>query len=308
MLAKIDFANDYGVDAGILIDMYLLNARIQEVDIGYIENDSQPLQELGIMSKQVASTIISKALTKSSTPVSFEEYQYVNVIRDQMEMAFREQLSHTGKMVVFDMDDTLLQGRFINVFAQQFGYTNQLKELREKHKGSIILTKAIARLLRGHHIGELVGIADSIPLVDDTLEVIGELKSKGYVIGLITDSYDFVANHIKHKIGADFCLANEPEFSKSIATGEVKIPSFFFHSSQSNCNHTVCKSNALKHVLNRYNIIHGNCIAIGDSENDICMIKQAGTGIAFCSSNSYLNSSADIRITNRSFGQLLQCA
>lgn len=309
MFSKVNLANDYGVDIGILIDMHLQEARIKEVDIGFIENDSQPLQELGIMSRQVASAIISRAtLSNSQTPVSFQEYRNVNVIRDQMELAFREQLVHEGKMVVFDMDDTILRGRFINAFTEKYGYTRQLEELRQKHRNPIILTKAIARLLKGHHIGELVAIADSIPLVDDTIEVVAELKVKGYVVGLITDSYDFVANHVKHRIGADFCLANEAEFSKSVATGEVKVPSFFFHNAESTCSHTVCKSNALKHVLNRYSIIHGNCIAVGDSENDICMIRQAGTGIAFCSSNSYLKSLADINIENRSFGQLLLCA
>jgi len=39
---KIEFFNDYGVDIGILIDMYLMKARVKEVNIGYIENKSKP--------------------------------------------------------------------------------------------------------------------------------------------------------------------------------------------------------------------------------------------------------------------------
>ena len=35
---KIEFFNDYGVDIGILIDMYLMKARVKEINIGYIEN------------------------------------------------------------------------------------------------------------------------------------------------------------------------------------------------------------------------------------------------------------------------------
>ena len=38
----IDFFNDYGVDIGILIDMYLMQARIKEINIGYIEIKANP--------------------------------------------------------------------------------------------------------------------------------------------------------------------------------------------------------------------------------------------------------------------------
>ncbi len=58
---KIEFVNDYGVDIGILIDMYLMKARIKEVNIGYIENKSKPWEGLGKMSKEVSRAIISKA-------------------------------------------------------------------------------------------------------------------------------------------------------------------------------------------------------------------------------------------------------
>jgi glycosyltransferase involved in cell wall biosynthesis len=47
---KIEFFNDYGVDIGILIDMYLMKARVREVHIGYIENKSKPWEALGKMS------------------------------------------------------------------------------------------------------------------------------------------------------------------------------------------------------------------------------------------------------------------
>ncbi|MEO6612233.1 MAG: glycosyltransferase [Chitinophagaceae bacterium] len=58
---KIDFFYDYGVDVGILIDMFNLNARISEVNIGYIENKSKPWPSLIKMSKEVAGAILMKA-------------------------------------------------------------------------------------------------------------------------------------------------------------------------------------------------------------------------------------------------------
>lgn len=305
---KIDFFNDYGVDIGILIDMHQLNARIAEVNIGYIENDSKPLHELGKMSKEVASAIIKKAFSQDNTAISIEEFQSINIIRDQMEMAFTEQLKEAKKMMVFDMDDTILKGRFADTYAAQFGLTESLTDIRKKITDSTLRTKAIAKLFKGKHFGELIETVNKIDIVADVKEVVSVLHERGYVVGIITDSYDFVANHIKHKIGADFFLANELEFSNSIATGEVKIPSFFFHNENSSCLHTLCKSNALDHILQKYNIDHGNCMAMGDSENDICMVKKAGFGIAFRSKNEYLKQSADLLIEAESFSPILNYA
>ena len=305
---KIDFFNDYGVDIGILIDMHTQHARIAEINIGYIENDSKPLHELGKMSKEVASAIIKKAFSQNNKAVSMEEFQSINIIRDQMEMAFTEQLKDAKKMVVFDMDDTILKGRFVDTYVNHFNLTETLQEIRKKKTDSTLRTKAIAKLFKGRNFGELIEIVNRIDLIGDAKEVVSVLHDRGYVVGIITDSYDFVANHIKHKIGADFFLANELEFSNSVATGEVKIPSFFFHHENSSCLHTICKSNALDHILHKYDIDHGNCIAVGDSENDICMVQKAGFGVAFRSKNEYLKQTADLLIEAEQFMPLLAYA
>jgi glucosyl-3-phosphoglycerate synthase len=59
---QVNFLDDYGVDIGILIDMFSMGARIREVNIGYIENKSKPWHCLAKMSTEVASAILFKAL------------------------------------------------------------------------------------------------------------------------------------------------------------------------------------------------------------------------------------------------------
>jgi phosphoserine phosphatase len=107
-----------------------------------------------------------------------------------------------------------------------------------------------------------------------------------------------------NRFGLDFSIANELEFSNSIATGEVRIPSVFIKTRESNCNHDFCKSNAVREVAARYKVDIKNIIAIGDSESDICMIKDCGIGIAFCSSSGTLNMVANKIISERSFASL----
>ncbi len=73
----------------------------------------------------------------------------------------------------------------------------------------------------------------------------------------------------------------------------------------SKCIHSLCKTNALMHIAHKYDISLENCIAIGDSINDLCMIEKAGMGIAFCSKNNRLINVADKTIDISSFAGLL---
>lgn len=62
LFKKLTFEKDYGVDIGILIDVYKLGAKMTEVDIGTIENDSQDWRNLVDMSKQVTKAILKRKI------------------------------------------------------------------------------------------------------------------------------------------------------------------------------------------------------------------------------------------------------
>ncbi|MFN8240310.1 MAG: HAD-IB family phosphatase [Bacteroidales bacterium] len=304
LLSAIEFENDYGVDIGILIDMFNSGARIKEVNIGFIENRMQSWENLGKMSLEVSRAIIKRARVISED--NLYKLGDINIIRTQMDFAIRESLKGLKKMVIFDMDNTLLEDSFITAAADKFRFRNELINIVSDSDNPFTRTKAIAKLLTGRSIGEILEVADSIKIVRDAFEVISILRSRGYICGIISDSYDVVTNHLKNKLGMDFSIANELEFSKSIATGEVKIPSAFIRTSTSKCNHDYCKSNVLFQVAKNYGISVSEITAIGDSENDLCMIRESGTGIAFCSSNKYLNMVADEIISERSFMKLIE--
>ena len=62
LLKRITFEKDYGVDVGILIDVYKTKAKIKQVNIGHIKNDSQDWKNLIGMSKQVSGAILRRAI------------------------------------------------------------------------------------------------------------------------------------------------------------------------------------------------------------------------------------------------------
>ena len=247
LMQKLNLENDYGVDIGILIDMHLMGARITEANIGYIENRMQSWEQLSNMSLEVSRAIIRRGEPLSTT--GDDTLKKVNTIRSQMEFALRENRKGLDRMVIFDMDNTLLKGSFITTASRQLGFEEELINIVTHNDNAIMRTKLIATLMKGHTVKEIIDVADTIPIVEDALEVVTELKRRGYVCGIISDSYDVVTNHIKNKLGMDFSVANELEFSKSVATGEVKIPSYFLRTKQSQCNHEYCKANVIRQAL-----------------------------------------------------------
>jgi HAD superfamily phosphoserine phosphatase-like hydrolase len=303
---KMEFENDYGVDIGLLIDMHIMGARIAQVNIGFIENRMQSWEALGKMSREVSMSILKRA--GNIKEYNLETLQNLSIIRTQMDYAIRESLKGLKKMVIFDMDNTILEESFITTAAEAFNFKKELVKIVTDTDNPYLRTKGIAKLLKGRSFEEIINVADSIPVIRDAEYVITELKNRGYICGIISDSYDVVTNHLKNKLGMDFSIGNELEFSKSIATGEVKVPSSFIRTRKSLCSHDFCKSNVMLQLAEEYSLELKNIITVGDSENDICLIRESGMGIAFRSNSKYLTLVADRTISERSFLELLEIA
>ncbi len=304
---KIEFFNDYGVDIGILLDMYLMKARIKEVNIGYIENKSKSWEGLGKMSREVAKAIISKARQGGTeSPVSNAEVASIEEINREMHMVLQENLSENRRMAIFDVDNTILTDRFIDVCAREYGFAAQLEDLRQGEKDPLILAKRIGLLLKGIAMDALLNTIHGIKMVEDFKDTVKLLKQKGYIVGLISHGYSLVTNYIVKQVDAAFSIANQMEFFDGIATGEVNMPSCFFASPDSVCGHAYCKTNALQYACEKYNVQFRNCIAIGDSKDDRCIVGHVGKGIAFCTKDEVLAKVAVKNIEEQRFGSLFE--
>lgn len=305
---RIKFFNDYGVDIGILLDMYLMKARIKEVNIGYIENKSKPWQALGKMSREVSKAIITKAQQQNPGEEMDEAVESIEEINREIHDALKENLGVHHKMAIFDMDDTILKGRFIEACAEKFSFTAKLHDLRQEEKDPIILSKRIGLLLKGRTIDELLDVVHKIAMIDDIKEVVADLKARGYKVGIISNSYTLITNYVVKNIGADFSYAIQLEIIEGKATGEVNMASYFFASPESICGHAFCKTNAMQYACEKFNVRFKNCIVVGDSKDDRCMVGHAGQGIAFCTKDELLKKIASKEIKEQSFRSLLEYA
>jgi HAD superfamily phosphoserine phosphatase-like hydrolase len=121
---------------------------------------------------------------------------------------------------------------------------------------------------------------DSISLMKNCQNIVNLLKKNKYKIGIITDSYTIAAKILVNKLGLDFVAANDLQISGGLITGEVRMP-LGCDKINCFCKISVCKRYHLETYAKKYGIDIKNTVAIGDTRGDICMVNNAGIGIAF---------------------------
>lgn len=279
-LSKIHFENDYGVDIGILIDMHLHGARIAEVNIGRVENAMQTWEQLSKMSREVSRTILHKA--ESIPQQNLETLGNINMIREQMEYSILESIDKLQKMVIFNLDETIFRQSYLYLAATVFDKEEVLEQILHHYKDPITILSHTAALFQDKNLAELLEVADSIPVTPDIRAVVKALKKRGYAVGLVTDGFECVANHMKNKLGMDFAFANRLHLFHSVATGELTIPDYFLkHEELQETPPVYCRSNLLNYIATKYHIPAQNVIFVGNGAGDIPMLRESGIGVAF---------------------------
>jgi len=85
---------------------------------------------------------------------------------------------HNNKLIAFDMDNTILKYRFIDICAEKFGFKKELLNIRSSQNNAIVRSKRIATLLQGIALSDLIDTAENIPLIEDAAQVVSELKNR----------------------------------------------------------------------------------------------------------------------------------
>jgi len=182
---------------------------------------------------------------------------------------------HARKLVVFDMDSTLIQGEVIDVLAQQAGVGEKVAKITASAmEGKIDFKESFTRrvsLLKGLDARVLPEIARNLLLTEGAERVIQTLKKLGYKIGIISGGFDFFGEYLQNKLGMDYVFANVLEIENGEVTGNIS----------GDIIDGPKKADLLKTIATVENISLQQTIAVGDGANDLPMISIAGLGIAF---------------------------
>ena len=197
---------------------------------------------------------------------------------------------------MFDMDGTLIDGRSIFVFSEKKGFTDKLLESLKSDKQPYEKSIEIAQFLKDESSTELLDIFRKIPLQKNVEKIAQKLKEKNLKTAIVTDSYQFIADDLKKRLGFDYAFANNLIIEQNIVTGKIIINNSNLKRCDTGIIYSICKGLVLDQLCIMLNINSDEILAVGDGVVDIGMIKKAGLGIAYKASED-VQKNADI-ITN----------
>jgi len=185
------------------------------------------------------------------------------------------------KLVLFDMDGTLLNGRTICVFAEKKGFADQLSAILFNTKEPYEKSIEIAKLLQGIPYQELLDIFRKIPLQEHIETIIPRLREKQIKTALVTDGYQRFANDLKKRLGLDYAFANRLTIKNQLVTGDLLFQNGSLQRSKNGKIYSINKRSVLDFLCMTLDITPNEVIAIGDGPVDIDMVEAAGLGIAY---------------------------
>ncbi len=179
------------------------------------------------------------------------------------------------RLVVFDMDSTLVEQEIIDEIAKAAGVGEEVHEItRRAMEGEIDFKEALrmrVKLLAGIRVEELEKIARNMRLTPGARELIQALKAMGCKVALISGGFTYFTDKLKEMLGLDYAFGNKLIIKNGVLTGEVEEPIIDAER----------KAEIIEWIAENEGIGKDEIVAIGDGANDRFMLKNVGLGIAF---------------------------
>lgn len=204
------------------------------------------------------------------------------------------------RLVVFDMDGTIVDAEIIDELAKAAGVGKKVSELTAKGlRGEIDFKESLrqrVKLLAGLPETALRKIRDDMKLTPGSEELITTLKEMGCVVALISGGFTYFTDALKERLGFDYAYGNELVIRDGKLTGEIR----------GKIIDSKRKAEIMAALARRERIPKEDIVAVGDGANDRIMLQNAGLGIAF-NAKEVLKKVADGSITKENLKGLMYC-
>jgi len=181
----------------------------------------------------------------------------------------------TKRLIVFDVDSTLIQGEVIEMLADRAGALAAVAEVTEAAmRGELDFAESLHKrvaTLAGLPAEVLDEVADQIELTPGARTTIRTLRRLGYHCGIVSGGFRQVIEPLAHELELDFVQANTLEIVDGKLTGRVV----------GQVIDRPGKAKALRDFAQQVGVPMEQTVAVGDGANDIDMLSAAGLGVAF---------------------------
>ncbi|MBP1157924.1 phosphoserine phosphatase SerB [Rhodococcus sp. PvR099] len=179
------------------------------------------------------------------------------------------------RLIVFDVDSTLVQGEVIEMLAARAGKEEEVRAVTEAAmRGEIDFTESLHQrvaVLAGLDASVIDEVGESLELTPGARTTIRTLRRLGFHCGVVSGGFRQVIEGLAHELELDFVEANTLEIVDGKLTGRVI----------GDVVDRAAKAVALRKFAAQSGVAMEQTVAVGDGANDIDMLNAAGLGVAF---------------------------
>jgi phosphoserine phosphatase len=179
------------------------------------------------------------------------------------------------RLIVFDVDSTLIQGEVIEMLAERVGAHAEVAAITEAAmRGEMDFAESLRQrvaTLKGLPVSVLEEVAEQLELTPGARTTLRTLRRLGFHCGVVSGGFRQIIEPLAHELMLDFVAANELEIVDDRLTGRLVGPIV----------DRAGKAKALRDFADQAGVPLEQTVAVGDGANDIDMLATAGLGVAF---------------------------
>lgn len=183
--------------------------------------------------------------------------------------------SATRRLVVMDVDSTLITGEVVEMLAERAGAGELVTEITERAmRGEIDFAASLherVATLAGLPASVCAEVLAEVELSPGARELVAEMHARGWPVGLVSGGFVEIVEPLAQSLGIRLVRANRLEVADGLLTGRVAGPVV----------DRAVKAQTLREYAASVDVPLERTIAIGDGANDLDMLATAGFGIAF---------------------------
>jgi phosphoserine phosphatase len=178
------------------------------------------------------------------------------------------------RLVVFDMDSTLITDEVIDRMAQVHGVGEKVKLITARAmNGELNFDQSLRErvaLLKGFDRSHMESIKNSLTFTPGTEEFLRILRTRGIKTAIASGGFEYFAESVKGRLSMDYAFSNQLDFDGDKLSGNIN----------SSIVNAEKKKMIIEALARDLGLDQDETVAIGDGANDIPMLLTAGMGIA----------------------------